>query len=47
MKAPLLYCSAKDGTNISNIFKIVLAKCFDLTCNIPKVTTLGQPIFDY
>lgn len=47
MKAPLLYCSAKDGVNVPKIFKVVLAKCFDLNCNLPTVSERGQPIFEY
>ena len=47
MKAPLLYCSAKDAVNIPKIFKVVLAKCFDLNCNLPTVSAPGQPIFEY
>jgi GTP-binding protein of the ras superfamily involved in termination of M-phase len=47
MKAPLLYCSSKDSVNIPKIFKVVLAKCFDLNCNLPTVSGPGLPIFEY
>jgi Gtp-binding protein of the ras superfamily involved in termination of M-phase len=47
MKAPLIYCSSKESVNVQKIFKIVLAKCFDLSCNLPKISGIGDPIFEY
>lgn len=47
MKAPLIFCSSSHGINIHKIFKIVLAKAFDLKCNVEKITQQGQPIIEY
>lgn len=41
MKAPLIYCSSEQSINIQKIFKIILAKVFDLKCNVP-VTSDGS-----
>ena len=48
MKAPLIFCSASHSINVQKIFKIVLAKVFDLKCNVKKVKEPpGAPIVDY
>jgi len=47
MRAPLVFCSSKESVNVQKIFKVVLAKCFDLQCNLPKLSELGDPIFEY
>lgn len=45
MRAPLVFCSTREGINVQRLFKIVLAKAFDLTCNIKRVTnTAGEPM---
>lgn len=47
MKAPLIFCSASHAINIHKIFKIVLAKVFDLKCTVEQITTIGDPIIEY
>lgn len=47
MKAPLLFCSASHAINIHKIFKVVLAKVFDLKCTVPQITEIGDPIIEY
>eukprot|EP01102_Stenamoeba_stenopodia_P007449 TRINITY_DN2086_c0_g1_i1.p1 TRINITY_DN2086_c0_g1~~TRINITY_DN2086_c0_g1_i1.p1 ORF type:complete len:208 (+),score=53.47 TRINITY_DN2086_c0_g1_i1:238-861(+) len=47
MKAPLIFCSTQLSINVQKIFKIVLSKCFDLKCNIPPITEIGEPILEY
>jgi GTP-binding protein of the ras superfamily involved in termination of M-phase len=47
MKAPLIFCSASHSINVQKIFKIVLAKVFDLKCNVAKITGMGDPIIEY
>ena len=29
------------------VFKIILARVFDLKCNIPKIVQVGEPILEY
>jgi len=47
MKAPLIFCSATHSINLQKIFKIVLSKAFDLTCTIPQISNIGEPILEY
>lgn len=34
-------------TNFKQIFKIVLAKAFDLKCTIPEIENTGEPLLLY
>ncbi len=34
-------------TEIQQIFKIVLAKAFDLRCTIPEIENVGEPLLLY
>ncbi|KAI8374894.1 septum-promoting GTP-binding protein [Blakeslea trispora] len=47
MKAPLVFCSTAESINVQKIYKIVLAKVFDLTCTLPEVSDIGGPIIEY
>jgi GTP-binding protein of the ras superfamily involved in termination of M-phase len=47
MKAPLIFCSASHAINIHKIFKVVLAKVFDLKCTVQQITNIGDPIIEY
>ncbi|KAI9302219.1 septum-promoting GTP-binding protein, partial [Cunninghamella echinulata] len=47
MKAPLIFCSTAQSINIQKIYKIVLAKAFDLKCIIPEISEIGGPILEY
>jgi Gtp-binding protein of the ras superfamily involved in termination of M-phase len=47
MHAPLIFCSTLHSINVQKIFKIVLAKAFDLKCVIPEIEGVGEPILLY
>ncbi|EAL17648.1 hypothetical protein CNBL1630 [Cryptococcus deneoformans B-3501A] len=47
MHAPLIFCSTSHSINVQKIFKIVLAKAFDLKCVIPEIDAVGEPILLY
>lgn len=47
MKAPLIFCSTAESINVQKIYKIVLAKAFDLKCTIPEISEIGAPIVEY
>ncbi|CCD24618.1 Ras family GTPase TEM1 NDAI_0D03040 [Naumovozyma dairenensis CBS 421] len=47
MNSPLVFCSTAEGINIQKIFKIALAKIFNLTLVIPEITTVGDPLLIY
>lgn len=47
MHAPLIFCSTAMGIHVQKIFKIVLAKVFDLTLKIPELTENGEPVLMY
>jgi len=37
MHAPLIYCSSKNSINIKKIFKVIIAKVFDLQANLKEL----------
>ncbi|KAI0795147.1 P-loop containing nucleoside triphosphate hydrolase protein [Abortiporus biennis] len=47
MHASLIFCSTSASINVQKIFKIVLAKAFDLKCVIPEIEGVGEPILIY
>ncbi|KAI7907193.1 GTPase Spg1 [Cokeromyces recurvatus] len=47
MKAPLIFCSTAESINVQKIYKLVLAKVFDLTCTLPEISEIGGPILEY
>lgn len=47
MHASLIFCSTSASINVQKIFKIVLAKAFDLKCVIPEIEGTGEPILIY
>ncbi|KAI7884467.1 P-loop containing nucleoside triphosphate hydrolase protein [Mucor mucedo] len=47
MKAPLVFCSTAESINVQKIYKLVLAKVFDLNCTLPEITEIGGPILEY
>lgn len=47
MKAPLVFCSTAESINVQKIYKIVLAKAFDLECTLPEISEIGAPIVEY
>mmetsp|Transcript_21116 Transcript_21116/g.61632 ORF Transcript_21116/g.61632 Transcript_21116/m.61632 type:complete len:209 (-) Transcript_21116:438-1064(-) len=44
MKAPLVFTSATHSINVQKLFKVVLAKVFDLRCTLDKITNTGEPL---
>lgn len=47
MKAPLVFCSTAESINVQKIYKIVLAKVFDLNCTLTEISDVGGPILEY
>ncbi|CEP09779.1 hypothetical protein [Parasitella parasitica] len=47
MKAPLVFCSTAESINVQKIYKLVLAKVFDLNCTLPEISDIGAPILEY
>ncbi|KAG6542057.1 hypothetical protein Mapa_016521 [Marchantia paleacea] len=47
MDASLFFSSVTHNINVHKIFKVIVAKLFDLPCNISKNLTIGEPIIDY
>ncbi|CCC72179.1 hypothetical protein NCAS_0J02000 [Naumovozyma castellii] len=47
MDSPLIFSSSIASINIQKIFKIALAKVFDLTLIIPEITQIGDPLLIY
>ncbi|QRW07428.1 Septum-promoting GTP-binding protein 1 [Ceratobasidium sp. AG-Ba] len=47
MHASLIFSSTSASINVQKIFKIVLAKAFDLKCVIPEIEGVGEPILLY
>ncbi|CDW99782.1 hypothetical protein [Sporisorium scitamineum] len=47
MKAPLIFCSTSHAINVQKIFKVLLAKAFDLKCTIPEIKGAGEPLLIY
>ncbi|CAI4047660.1 hypothetical protein SKDZ_13G0720 [Saccharomyces kudriavzevii ZP591] len=47
MNAPLIFCSTAKSINIQKIFKIALAKIFNLTLTIPEINEIGDPLLIY
>ncbi|KAH7581199.1 Ras family [Nakaseomyces glabratus] len=47
MDAPLIFCSTAKSINVQKIFKVALAKIFDLTLTIPEINEIGDPLLIY
>lgn len=47
MKAPLVFSSASSSINVQKLFKIVLAKVFDLRSTVGEITEVGHPLLIY
>lgn len=47
MRAPLIFTSTSASVHLVAVFKIVLAKAFDLRCTIPEITGAGEPLLIY
>ena len=44
MKASLVFTSASHGINVQKVYKVVLAKVFDLKCTLQMYTGVGEPV---
>lgn len=47
MNAPLIFCSTAKSIHIQKIFKIALAKLFNLTLTIDEINLPGEPLLIY
>lgn len=47
MDAPLIFCSTAKSINVQKIFKIALAKIFNLTLTVPEINEIGDPLLIY
>lgn len=47
MRSPLIYCSSSHSINIKKIFKVAISKVFNLNCNVPEISAVGEPILEY
>uniref|UniRef100_A0A7S2UXX0 Septum-promoting GTP-binding protein 1 n=1 Tax=Fibrocapsa japonica TaxID=94617 RepID=A0A7S2UXX0_9STRA len=45
MKAPLIFTSSQHSINIQKMFKLILARVFDLRLTIPAIEGIGEPLF--
>lgn len=44
MKSPLVFTSSSHAINVQKLFKLILAKAFDIKCNIQPIDQVGEPI---
>lgn len=44
MKAPLIFSSASHSVNVQKMFKIVLAKVFELKSTVTEIVNIGEPL---
>ncbi|QEU62014.1 Tem1 [Kluyveromyces lactis] len=47
MKSPLIFCSTQSSINVQKIFKVVIAKAFNLTLKVPEYKQIGEPLLIY
>ncbi|CAG8667110.1 24967_t:CDS:2, partial [Racocetra persica] len=47
MKASLIFCSSKHSINVVNIFKVILSKYYNLSCKLPEIKEVEDPILEY
>ncbi|KAH7307453.1 hypothetical protein KP509_22G059700 [Ceratopteris richardii] len=47
MGAPLFFSSVKHNINVHKVFKVIVAKLFDLPCPVPVNLNFGEPLVDY
>lgn len=47
MGASLFFSSVTHNINVHKVFKVIVAKLFDLPCTIPTNLNFGEPIVDY
>jgi GTP-binding protein of the ras superfamily involved in termination of M-phase len=44
MNAPIIFTSASHIINMKKVFKVVSSRYFNLKCNVPQVTTVGEAL---
>jgi len=47
MKAPLVFSSASHSINVQKLFKVTIARLFDLQCTLPELVEVGEPLLIY
>lgn len=47
MGAPLVFCSTASSINVQKIFKVIIAKEFNLTLRIAEIKDIGDPLLIY
>ncbi|KAL3233536.1 Protein TEM1 [Nakaseomyces bracarensis] len=47
MDSPLIFCSTAKSINVQKIFKVALAKIFNLTLTVPEINEVGDPLLIY
>lgn len=47
MKAPLIFCSSSIPLNVKKIFKLVLARTFDMKPSMAEIHTVGHPLIEF
>lgn len=47
MRSPLVFCSTSHSINVQKVFKIILAKAFDLSLHIDEIVNPGEPLLLY
>lgn len=47
MDSPLVFCSTSNSINIQKIFKVIIAKAFNLTLKVPEIKQIGDPLLIY
>ncbi|KAH7353030.1 hypothetical protein KP509_19G076000 [Ceratopteris richardii] len=47
MGAPLFFSSVTHNINVHKVFKVIVAKLFDLPCSVPINLNFGEPLVDY
>ncbi|BAO40823.1 Protein TEM1 [Kluyveromyces marxianus] len=47
MKSPLIFSSTQSSINVQKIFKVVIAKAFNLTLKVPEYKQIGEPLLIY
>lgn len=47
MDSPLIFCSTAKSINVQKIFKVALAKIFNLTLTIQEINEIGDPLLIY
>lgn len=47
MDAPLIFCSTSHSINVQRIFKIIIAKIYNLTMRASEIKQIGDPLLIY